>query len=227
MSGIETLRSLALWQMWRRADAIFPDVSERQTSSIGEAPANFTTSRTFQTRMAGTVIVGVYESQEDARGARARLIERGIPDERIRIAQRTDDASEHAQRRPEERVGNAPLPEDRGLSGFIARMFSGALMDDTDVDADSRPIEGSHFVIAVQTKDDHESKAAATIFTGATIRTYSLPNAPSGWREARSGARPSIGDSMDRDPARPEGLIEDAAGLSADADRALRKPRTR
>jgi hypothetical protein len=104
-------------------------------------------------------------------------------------------------------------------------MFSGALMDDTHVDADSRSLQRSHFVIAVQTKDDDESNAATTIFTGASIRTYSLPNAPSGWREARGGARPSIGDYVDRDPARPQGLIEDAAGLSANADRALRKPR--
>ncbi len=218
--------ALALWQMWRRADAIFPDVSERQTSSIGEAPANFTTSRTFQTRMAGTVVVGVYESQADAQAARARLVERGIPDERIRIAQRTDDASEHPQRRPEKRDIDEPVSEDRGISGFISRMFSGAHMDDTDVEADSRAMERGRFVIAVQTEDDDESKAATTIFTGASIRTYSLPNAPSGWRDARSGARPSIGDYADGDPARPEGLIEDAAGLSVDADRALRKPRT-
>ncbi|HSD00074.1 MAG TPA: hypothetical protein VLI21_14300, partial [Casimicrobiaceae bacterium] len=95
-------------------------------------------------------------------------------------------------------------------------MFSGALMDDTDVDANARSMQGGRFVIAVQTDDDDESNAAATIFKGASIRTYALPNAPSGWREARVGARPSIGDYVDRDPARPEGLIEDAAGLSAD-----------
>jgi len=177
--------------------------------------------------MAGTVIVGLYESLADAEAARARLVEGGIPDERIRIAQRTDEASEHAHRHPEERDSNARHPEDRGLSGFISRMFSGALMDDTDVDADSRSMQGGRFVIAVQTKDDDESKAATTIFTGSSIRTYSLPNAPSGWREARSGgARPSIGHYTDTDPARPKGLIEDAAGLSANADRALRKRRT-
>ena len=211
--------------MWRRSHAIFPDVSESRTSSFGEAPANFTALRTFQSRMAGTVIVGVYDSQADAQAARARLIERGIPEERIQIAERTGDAPERADRRDDERDVDEPLPEDRGVSGFISRMFSGALMEDTDVEKYSHAMQSGRCVIAVQTRDDDESKAATTIFTGASIRTYSLPNAPSGWREAPAGARPSIGDYVDRDPARPEGLIEDAAGLSAAADRALRKPR--
>jgi hypothetical protein len=211
--------------MWRLSLAIFPGVSESRTSSLREAPANFTALRTFQWRMAGTVIVGVYDSRTDAQAARARLIEHGIPEERIQIAQRTDDASERAQQRGEQRNVDEPLPEDRGVSGFISRMFSGALMEDTDIEKYSHAMRSGRCVVAVQTRDDDETNAATTIFTGASIRTYSLPNAPSGWREAPAGARPSIGDYVDRDPARPEGLMEDAAGLSADADRALRKPR--
>jgi hypothetical protein len=177
--------------------------------------------------MAENVIVGVYDSQAEAQAARARLIERGIPGERIRIAQRTHNSSEHAERRGDERDIDEPVPEDRGVSRFISRMFSGALMDDSDAEKYSQAMQGGRCVVAVQARDDHESKAAATILAGASTRTYALPNAPSGWREATAGDRPSIGDYVDRDPARPEGLIEDAAGLSADADRARQKSRVR
>jgi hypothetical protein len=59
------------------------------------------------------------------------------------------------------------------------------------------------------------------------VRNYSLPNAPTAWRRATAGDPPSIGDYTDHDPARSEGLIEDAAGLSADADRDRARARRR
>jgi len=81
---------------------------------LAEAPANFAGGVTFKTRMAGTVIVGVYETRGDAEAARARLIERGIPGERIHIEQQTND-SDVTKRASHQRDVDEPLPEDRGI----------------------------------------------------------------------------------------------------------------
>jgi len=177
--------------------------------------------------MAGTVIVGVYQTRADAEAARVRLIERGIREERIHIEQQTSDSADDTKHAHDERDVDEPLPEDRGISGFISRMFSGALMDDAEIEKYAQDVQAGRCVIVVQTADERESAAATTTFTGASVRTYSLTNAQTAWRESTAGDPPSIGDYVDHDPARPEGLIEDAEGLSVDADRALRTPRSR
>jgi len=172
-------------------------------ANVEEAPANFAGGVAFKTRMAGSVIVGVYETRGDAEAARARLIERGIPGERINIEQQSA-GSDVAKRGNDERDVDEPLPEDRGISGFISRMFSGALMDDAEIEKYSQDVQAGRCVIVVQTADERESTSATTIFTGASVRTYSLPNAPTAWRESTAGDPPSIGDYVDRDPALPE-----------------------
>ena len=49
-------------------------------------------------------------------------------------------------------------------------------------------------------------------------RVYSLPNSPTGWREASRGAMNSIG-GRENDPGRPTGLLDDAGGLDTEDDR--------
>ena len=117
--------------------------------------------------------------------------------------------------------------EDRGLTGFIARMFSGALPSEADVAEYENALDSGRFLLVVHVQDDDESNAATSLLTGPSVRNYSLPNAPTAWRRATAADRPSIGDYADHDPARPEGLIEDAAGLSAEADRDRARARRR
>jgi hypothetical protein len=73
-----------------------------------------------------------------------------------------------------------------------------------------------------------QSQAATTVLARSGPRIYSLPNAPSAWSEATAGDPASIG-GVDHDPARPEGLLEDAEGLSAQGDvtRLSNSPRVR
>lgn len=59
-------------------------------------------------------------------------------------------------------------------------------------------------------------------------RVYSLPNAPTAWNEATAGDPASIA-GVERDPARPEGLLDDSESLPAASDRTrlASAPRTR
>lgn len=70
------------------------------------------------------VVVSAFDSRRDADAVRRRLLERGLTDARIRI----------------EGVETA-APPDRGLVGFIERMFSGLL---TGVDELGRPARASN-----------------------------------------------------------------------------------
>ncbi len=73
-------------------------------------------------------------------------------------------------------------------------------------------------VLAVRTNGADETRLATSLLARATPRVYSLPNAPTAWKEATEGDPASIG-GVDRDPARPEGLLDDAEGLPAASDR--------
>jgi hypothetical protein len=175
--------------------------------------------RAFKSRMTGTLIVGVYESRSDAERARSHLIERGVAADRIHIEHQdaaVGDASGGTK------LNDGTPRDDRSVSGFIAKMFSGALLDDAEVAQYKQAVERGHAVLVVQTGDNDESDVTRSIVTGASVRSYSLPNAPTAWREATANDPPSIGDYRDRDPARPEGLLEDAEGFSVDADRKAR-----
>jgi hypothetical protein len=184
-------------------------------------------------RMASEIVVGVYDSRRDTDAAHTRLREQGIAAQRITIEEgaAAGTSSMPPGDRFAARAVDEPLREDRGLSGFIGRMFSGALMDDANVEQYLQALRNGQCVIAVRTESDAESKVAASVLARSGPRIYSLANAPTAWNEATQGDPASIG-GVDHDPARPEGLLGDAEGLSASNDRARlaggpRAPRNR
>jgi hypothetical protein len=98
-------------------------------------------------------------------------------------------------------------------------MFSGALLDDADMTPYVDALSQGHYVVAVRTGSDRQRELASAALVRGGPRTYSLPNAPTAWNEARGNDPASIG-GVDRDPGRPEGLLRDAKGLPAGTDAA-------
>ena len=166
--------------------------------------------------MANEIIVGTYESRGEADEARARLIAQGVAEDHIRIEQ---DAAggEAAGDGFGTHEASEPLPEDRGVSGFIARMFSGALMDDANIEKYTEALRNGRCVLAVRVDSDVKRHAASTVLARGGPRTYSLPNAPTAWNEASANDPASIG-GVDADPARPEGLLTGVNGLPVQSD---------
>lgn len=171
--------------------------------------------------MAAEIIVGMYQSRRDADAARARLIAEGIDERRITIEE--GPAANQSAMPPGDRFASRAvdaLPAaDRGVPGFITRMASGALMDDADIEKYVDALRGGRCLLAVRTDTEAHARAAASILAPAGPRVYSLPNAPSAWNEATAGDPPTT-SGVDRDPARPEGLLDDAEGFPVEADRA-------
>jgi hypothetical protein len=82
-------------------------------------------------------------------------------------------------------------------------------------------------VLSVRTNGEDETRIATSLLARAGPRVYSLSNAPSAWHEATAGDPASMA-GVDRDPGRPEGLLDGAEGLPAASDRTrLSAPRTR
>jgi hypothetical protein len=175
-------------------------------------PARTSLPACIQTRMASEIVVGVYESRREAEAARAQLLAQGIGEHQIAIEERP--AAEES--------------DDHGPPGFIARMFSGALMDDESIATYNEALHSGRRLLVVRAESRTQSQVATTVLARTGPRIYSLPNAPSAWSEATAGDPASIG-GVDRDPARPEGLLEDAEGLSAQGDvtRLSNSPRVR
>ncbi|HLX26978.1 MAG TPA: hypothetical protein VKV24_00625 [Casimicrobiaceae bacterium] len=175
--------------------------------------------------MANEIVVGVYESPEEADAARERLIEEGVPDRNIRIEQ---GPPPDVPMPPQDRAAleQVAKPDEHGLSGFIGRMFSGALLDEGQIDEYADAFRNGRFVVVVHVDSDDRRRTASTILARGGPRIYSLPNAPTAWNEASAGDRASIG-SVDDDPARPEGLLRDVEGLPAQGDdtRLANRPR--
>jgi hypothetical protein len=166
------------------------------------------------TGMNDEMVVGVYDSRADAEAAREQMIRHGLRADLIRIEARPA----HAE---------TPPADDRGAAGFIARMFSGALIDDASVAQYDEALRNGRCVLTVRVGSDAHRKLATTTLARGSPRVYSLPNAPSGWNEASAGDPASIG-GLDDDPARPGGLLADAEGLPARSDemRLANTPRT-
>jgi hypothetical protein len=190
--------------------------------------ARTSTFACIPTRMTSSIVVGVYESRREADDARAVLIERGIAAERVAIEEAPrDDQSAlppgsfamHAIER---------LPREHGVAAVIGRMFSGALMDDANVVQYTHALRSGKCVVAVRTQGEAEAGIASALLARAGPRVYSLPDAPTAWREATAGDPARIG-GVDRDPARPGGLLAEAEGLPAESDRTRLSsgPRTR
>lgn len=179
--------------------------------------------------MAEQIVVGMYDSRGEADEAKARLVAEGVREDRISIEEGA--APGEVTLRPEDRVAMheaEPQPEDRGLSGFIGRMFSGALMDDANIVKYTEALRNGRTILAVRVESDEKRRVASTILERGGPRIYSLPNAPTAWNEASGNDPASIG-GVDDDPARPEGLLTDAEGLPVNADetRLANAPRRR
>jgi hypothetical protein len=168
--------------------------------------------------MADQIVVGMYESRGEADEARRRLIAEGVRDDRISIE--GDAAASASPMPPQDRFAmrevGAPLPQDRGVA-FIARMFSGALMDEVNIGKYTEALRNGRCLLAVRVESDEKRQLAATILERGGPRVYSLPNAPSAWNEASANDPASIG-GVDDDPMRPEGLLSDAEGLPVQSD---------
>ncbi|HEY3460952.1 MAG TPA: hypothetical protein VGL52_09000, partial [Casimicrobiaceae bacterium] len=115
--------------------------------------------------MTAEIIIGTYDSREEAEAARERLVRDGVAADGI-----------HVECGPE--AGQVPLspgdrfamrevddsrPEERGLAGFIGRMFSGALMDDTKIEQYTEALRGGRCVLAVRYVSEHERRIAAAV----------------------------------------------------------------
>jgi hypothetical protein len=176
--------------------------------------------------MTSEIVVGVYDSRCEAEVARAQLLAQGIREHQIVIEEGL--AAGESALPPGDRFAMRALPEDRGLSGFIGRMFSGALMEDENIAQYADALRSGRCLLVVRSETRMQSQAATTVLGRSGPRIYSLPNAPSAWSEATAGDPASIG-GVDHDPARPEGLLEDAEGLSAQGDvtRLFNSPRVR
>jgi hypothetical protein len=180
--------------------------------------------------MMSEIVVGMYDSQREAAAARARLLAQGFRGQQVAIeegqgaGEPASPPGDHVARR----TGDEPATSARGMSGVIARMFSGALIDERNVESYIEGLRNGRCLLVVRAETPAQAQAAAVALVAAGPRTYSLPNAPSAWNEATAGDPPSIG-GVDRDPARPGGLLEDAEGLSAQSDvtRLSNSPRVR
>ena len=165
------------------------------------------------------MVVGIYESRGEADAARARLIDEGVPEERICIEQR--DTAGSVPMSPQDRVALQEVepPPERGLAGVVNRMFSGFVMDDANVAHYADALHAGRSVVLVRVDSDERRRTASAILERGGPRVYPLPNAPTGWNESHANDPAGIGGVED-DPVRPEGLLTDVEGLPADADEA-------
>ena len=183
--------------------------------------------------MTDEIIIGTYESRQEAEAARERLLREGVAADVIHVE--CGAAAGGAPLAPGERFAMREVdrsrPEDRGLAGFIGRMFSGALMDDANIERYTEALRGGRCLVAVRHVSEHERKVAAAVLSPRGPQIYSLPNAPTAWNQASANDPPTIG-GVDHDPARPEGLLTDVEGISAESgvgrlSQARRAPRSR
>lgn len=167
--------------------------------------------------MDGHIVVGTYASRREADEARAHLVAEGVPEERISLEEGAAPGEVATSPRDRVALHEVEPPEERGFAGVVSRMFSGALMDDAHVAEYGDALRSGRCLLAVRVDSDEKRRAASTILARGGPRIYALPNAPTGWNEAHANDPASIG-GVDDDPGRPEGLLTDVEGLSADAD---------
>jgi hypothetical protein len=169
--------------------------------------------------MTDEILIGTYASRAEAEAARDRLLAEGVAADVVHVE--CGPAQDEAPLPPGDRFAmrevDEPLPRDRGLAGFIGRMFSGALMDDADIGKYTDALRDGRCLLAVRYSSEHERRVAAAVLAPSGPQIYSLPNAPTAWNEAKANDPPSIG-GVDHDPARPQGLLADVEGISAHAD---------
>lgn len=169
--------------------------------------------------MTNEIVVGMYDSRREAEAARERLIEQGVREDRISIE--AGPAPGESPPPPADRFAMREVdegrPEDRGVAGFIGRMFSGAMLDDASIERYADALHNGRCLLAVRVASDEHRRVASSILASGGPRIYSLPNAPTAWNEASANDPASIG-GVDDDPVRPGGLLGDAEGLLAQSD---------
>jgi len=115
------------------------------------------------------MIVGTYATRADAERVRDDLVGAGIAPARIRI--HGGDRGDVTQ----------PLPEDRGVSGFIRRMFSGMTGDSESIRKYEAHAAGGGAVLIVEASAADDSArvrdAMASTATGA-VGVHDATNAP-------------------------------------------------
>jgi hypothetical protein len=173
----------------------------------------------LQPGMTDEIIIGTFDSRGEAEAARDRLLAEGVAADAIHVE--CGPSAGEAPMPPGDRFAmhevDEPPPAERGFAEVVSRMFSGALMDDANDEPYMDALRGGRCLLAVRYSSEHERRVAAAVLAPSTPQTYSLPNAPSGWNQASANDPPSIG-GVDHDPARPQGLLSDAEGISAHAD---------
>src|SRR4051794_29030946 len=119
-------------------------------------------------------LIGTYATPEDALRARRALEAAGVPPGSIHVH---DGAH---------RASTAPLPEDRGIAGFIRRMFSGVTGDAAEIRKYETHAQGGGSIVAVENLADQlVDTAAAAMRVGGTVDVHDDPSrAP-----ATTGAR--------------------------------------
>jgi hypothetical protein len=188
------------------------------------------------------VLVGSFATSHDATTVRQCLLDAGVPASAIAVVRGGDIPTPHVSTKRED--------YEPGLAGFIARMFSGAVLEDPRARAYHEAAHQGRVVVAVRAGgkeaavrailgrsgpvDEHvddgrivgtgsppvgADSSATGDATSAVIQNPGpdvnvLPNAPTGWPRAGKGA-PATTGSPGHDPMRPQGLLNDTAGLGA------------
>ncbi len=169
--------------------------------------------------MTDEIIIGTFASRAEAEAARDRLLAEGVAADVIHVecGPAPGEAPMPAGDRFAMREVGEPPPKLHGFAEVVSRMFSGALLDDTNVEKYVDSLRGGRCLLAVRYSSEHERRVAAGVLAPSGPQVHSLPNAPTAWNEASANDPPSIG-GVDHDPARPQGLLSDVEGISARAD---------
>jgi hypothetical protein len=173
----------------------------------------------LQPAMTDEIIIGTFASRAEAEAARDRLLAEGVAADVIHVecGPAPGEAPMPAGDRFAMREVGEPPPKLHGFAEVVSRMFSGALLDDTNVEKYVDSLRGGRCLLAVRYSSEHERRVAAGVLAPSGPQVHSLPNAPTAWNEASANDPPSIG-GVDHDPARPQGLLSDVEGISARAD---------
>lgn len=200
------------------------------------------------------MVVSVFDSRPAAEAARERLLARGFEDMQIRVeggenerAGEGKGAEERDAGRAEDRGLSGVI--ERMFSGLLldddAAQYARAARGGKTVVAVRAADEAAAKAAAIlgasageigrpmvsddappPAGEDRGTRGRPGVEPAATLsrtRVYPLPNAPTGWGEATQGEKSAI-DPL-TDPARPDGLIEDAQGLGADDYRRVMEAR--
>ena len=112
------------------------------------------------------IIVGVYDSRRDAETARDRLVENGVDAGRVVIEE--GPRPDQSALPPGDRFATRAVAQPRDdASTFVGRMFSGALIDDANVEHYTHALRDGKCVLAVRTNGADETRLATSLLARA------------------------------------------------------------